>query len=200
MRWRTREDNRGEDLTERLCAPMSTTILQSFKYVGHVITEKVEKPELLTDGWTDGQISDQFYKVISVRWPKRLDVPVGFVSNFRPQRLKRLCPSPLVRSPNIGQVPSSKPSTNPGRPNTDTSLPGGNKSFWSQEKIRMIFQEKLRTENLRKPISVKKSVLFAWILFSRSQWTLDNSKKWGPEKMFFELDDVFCMGKRRGSL
>ena len=38
-----------------------------------------------------------------------------------------------------------------------------------------------------------------------TQWTLHNSNSWGPEKnvrviLSFELDDVFWMGKRRGSL
>ena len=47
--------------TERLCALISSIILQSFNSVGHVIKEEKGKTELLADGRT----SNPFYEVIS---------------------------------------------------------------------------------------------------------------------------------------
>ena len=45
----------AESGTERLCASTSGIILQSFSLVGHVISEEIERTELLTDdGRTDG--------------------------------------------------------------------------------------------------------------------------------------------------
>ena len=43
--------------TERLCAPMSSIILQSFNLVGHEIREKIEENRIVNgrmDGRTDG--------------------------------------------------------------------------------------------------------------------------------------------------
>ena len=56
---------------ERLCAPMSSIILQSFNLVGHIMREEIQKTELLTDGWTDG------HPTYSIRSFRRGDLKIA---------------------------------------------------------------------------------------------------------------------------